>query len=309
MKKPVITVVGSYAAGLTMMTRRFPTSGETLMGWNYRQMHGGKGSNQAVECARLGADVNFIACLGKDVMGDSAVDLYRQEGIDCSNVKFSENLPTGVGFIIVNEHGHNIITLDMGANKDLTPGYVQEKEEVIASSDVCLIQLEISPETVAAAASIAAGNGVRVILNPAPYQKLPDTIWNTIDILTPNEKEAKLLLGYGPDEEIGIPELAYGILSKGVNNVIITLGGRGAYYAAGNEGGNCGFIPAKKVNVVDTTGAGDTFSSALGVATSEGKNLHDAVLFASAAAALSVTRYGVIESMPYRGEVEEMLKR
>ncbi|HEY5584570.1 MAG TPA: ribokinase [Ruminiclostridium sp.] len=307
MKNPVISIVGSYAVALTMMTKRFPTSGETLMGENFKQFHGGKGSNQAVESARLGANVNFVACIGKDGFGKGAINLYKTEGINTNYITESDNLSTGVGFIIVDEQGHNIITLDLGANLDLNPDYVNLMKDSIIVSDVLLMQLEISTQSVVAAAKIAKENGVKVILNPAPYQPLPDDIWEDIYILTPNEKEAKLILGYDPESEIAIQELADGIIKKGVKNVIITLGGRGAYFATSSYSNKYQLIPARKVDVVDTTGAGDTFSAALGVAIGEGKALSESVQFASAAASLSVTKYGVIEAMPYRNQVDKLM--
>jgi ribokinase len=310
MKKPVITVVGSYAVGMTMRTGRFPTSGETLMGHNFKQLHGGKGSNQAVECARLGADVHFVSCLGKDMLGESAISLYNSEGVDVTNIKRSDTMPTGVGFVIVDENGNNIITLDLGANTDLTPEYIVKVEDIISRSDVLLMQLEIPTQTVAVAAEIARKYGVVTILNPAPYQHLADSVWANIDFATPNEKEAKLILGYNPEEDVELEVLSQGLLNKGIGNVIITLGDRGAYFAKCMTCGSPELIPVRKVDAVDTTGAGDTFSAALGVAVAEGKALTDAIIFASSAATLSVLKYGVIESMPYRKEVdEELVKR
>ena len=275
------------------------------MGHSFRPLHGGKGSNQAVGCSRLGASVKLIASIGRDTNGEKALALYEQESVDSSPCLISEEKPTGVGFIIVNDDGNNIITLDPGANNDLTPAYIQQKKEDIAGADVLLIQLEIPPETVYATARLGAENNVKVIVNPAPYSKLPDDIWQYITILTPNETEAKLTLGYLPDEEIPVEQLAEGLIAKGVQNVVITLGEKGSYFVSRNRDLETGYIPAVKVETVDTTGAGDTFNAALGVAIAEGLQIHEAVKFASAAAARSVTKYGVIESMPYRNEVSQ----
>ncbi len=306
--KPIITVVGSYAAGLTMRVKRFPTVGETLMGHSYNQLHGGKGSNQAIGCARLGAQVNFIACIGNDLQGKNALALYKDEKISCDFVKITNHLPTGVGFIIVNENGDNIITLDLGANRELNCEYIEELSGVIASSDVLLIQLEIPTDTVYTAAKIAKKFGVKVILNPAPFQRFSNDIWQYIDIVTPNEKEAKLILGYSPDEEVEIESLAKELVEKTKTDSIITLGGRGVCLSKCSQNTIEKMIPVRTVDVVDSTGAGDTFNAALGVAVAEGMSLNKAIRFASAAATLSVMKYGVIESMPNCHEVADELK-
>lgn len=307
MKKPVISVVGSYAVGMTMRVGRIPTNGETLIGHSFKQLHGGKGSNQAIGCARMGASVKFISCIGMDAYGEKVLSLYKEEGVDYSHSKFSKSLLTGVGFIIVDDNGNNIITLDPGANNELTPSYIEETKDVIANSNVLLMQLEIPVETVYAAARIAKENGVKVVLNPAPYKRLPEEIWQYVDIVTPNEKEAKLILGYAPDKEVSIEKLAEELIEKGVENVIITLGGRGSFFRCRIKDADIGLTPSKKVDVVDTTGAGDTFNAALGVAIAEGAELKKAISFATTAASLSVMKYGVIESIPYRDEIDNKL--
>ena len=304
-KKPTITIVGSYIVGLTMRTGRFPTPGETIIGHSFNQFHGGKGSNQAVGCARLGSNVNFVACIGKDTMGDEALALYRRENVSAEFVRRSGARSTGVGFVIVDQAGSNMILLDIGANNELGPEYAGQMAGVISKSDALLMQLEIPLETVAKAAGIAKKHGVPVILNPAPYQKLPDSIWPDINILTPNEKEAKLITGRTPDADVSVETLGAEILKLGVKTVIITLGEKGAYVATGDSAFS---VPPRKVDVVDTTGAGDTFSAALGVAISEGKPLSEAVKFAVCAAALAVTRYGVIEALPNSQQVEEFIR-
>ena len=303
-KKPIVTVVGSYIVGLTMRADRFPTPGETLTGHSFTQFYGGKGSNQAVGCARLGAEVNFIACIGKDASGDEALKLYRKENVNTELIKYSGQLSTGVGFIIVDQAGSNMILIDIGANNELNPEYIAQMSDVISKSDALLMQMEIPADTVVKTARIAKSLGVNVILNPAPYQSLPDTVWPDITILTPNEKEAKLITGRSPDADVSVETLGADILKLGVKNVIITLGERGAYIAAGDFSGT---VPSKKVDVVDTTGAGDSFSAALGVAVAEGKPLPEAVEFAVCASALAVTEYGVIESLPYRKQVEDFM--
>lgn len=307
-KKQIITVIGSYAVGMTMCTKIFPTAGETLIGHSFKQFHGGKGSNQAVECARLGAEVNFIVCIGKDNFGDGAVKLYQDERINTAFISRSNTLATGVGFITINESGQNIITLDLGANADLTPLYISSMADIISKSDIVLMQLEIPPETVSASIKIAREKGVKTILNPAPYQHLPDNTWAGVTIATPNEKEAKLILNLDPEKKVSIQTLGEGLLNKGIENIIITLGDKGAYFATNSSNTKNELIPVRKVEVVDTTGAGDTFSAALAVAIAEGRSIMDAIKFSCAAATLSVMKYGVIDSMPYRDAVEKELK-
>jgi ribokinase len=205
--------------------------------------------------------------------------------------------------VIVDQTGSNIILLDIGANNELDSEYITRMTDVISKSDALLMQMEIPLETVAKAAEIASNHGVTVILNPAPYQTPPQSIWSNITILTPNEKEAKLITGRFPEEDVLVEVLGADILKLGVKNVIITLGEKGAYVAT--KGFSC-TIPSKKVDVVDTTGAGDSFTAALGVAVSEGKSLSEAAEFAVLASALAVTKYGVIESLPYRKQVEDI---
>lgn len=305
-KKNVITVVGSYAVGMTMKTDRFPISGETRLGRDFATLHGGKGSNQAIEAARLGAEVNFIGCVGKDSFGDMAIELFKNEGINYKNVKRSDRFSTGVGFVVVDDSGNNIIVIDFGANNDISREDIDKVEEVIAKSDILLVQLEISIEAVERAVELAKRHGIKVILNPAPFQPLSDKLLSLVDIITPNEGEAKLLLGLKPNEEISEVEIGKKLLAKRVKNVVITLGSRGAIIVTEDK---CETVPVKPVKVLDTTGAGDTFSSALSVAIAEGKGLKEAVEFAGGAASLSVTKYGVVPSLPYRQEVEEFLRK
>jgi ribokinase len=300
-----ITVVGSYAVGMTMRSLRFPVSGETILGSDFQVLHGGKGSNQAVEAARLGADVNYIGCIGKDTFGEMAKNLFKVEGINYSNIKISEKYNTGVGFVMVDENGHNRIIIDFGANNDILKEDIYKLESIIKETNIVLVQLEICLEAVEAVLEIAHKNKVKTILNPAPFQPINERLLKYVDILTPNESEARLLLGYKPDEKITDEEVGKKLLEKGVKNVVITLGSKGAMIISKNE---ITVIPVKEVKVVDTTGAGDTFSSALAVGLAEGKNMKDAVNFAGTAAALSVTKYGVVPSLPYRKEVEEFLR-
>lgn len=301
MKRARIAVIGSYLAGLTMRVPRFPAPGETLIGSGYTAFHGGKGSNQAVACARLGAEVSFASCVGQDALGQAALSLYEREGVNAGSVRLLTEAPTGVGFILVNEAGENVITLDLGACGRMGPESVEPLEELIRASDMVLCQLEIPLETVCRAAQIAGQVGTPLLLNPAPFQELPRALLSQVSVFTPNEGEAKRMCGLTEGDAAEPEVLASQILDMGVERLVITLGARGAYCA---QGDHREFLPAQRVQAVDTTGAGDTFSAALAVALCEGRTLCEAVAFAQRAAALAVGRYGVIEALPYRRELE-----
>jgi ribokinase len=297
---PRIAVVGSYATGLTMKVERLPSKGETLLGTGYRVDYGGKGSNQAVGCARLGARVSFVAKIGKDAFGDMALGLYRDEGIDVTHVKQAAGTPTGVGFIIVEAaSGHNCITIDPGANEHLTAADVSECE-VLNSARIVLTQLEIPVPAAAAALSRGRVCGAVTILNPAPVRPLPSQVLQLVDILTPNETEAKVLAGLSPDSALAAEDVARKLIQGGVKQVVMTLGEKGALIVTASS---CKPIPAIRVRAVDTTGAGDAFNAGLAVALASGAALEPTVQFAVVTGGLAVTKEGVIPSLPRREEV------
>jgi ribokinase len=302
---PRITVVGSYATGLTMKVPRLPSTGETLLGTGYRVDHGGKGSNQAVGCARLGAKVSFVARIGKDTFGETALGLYRDEGIDVAYVKQIVHAPTGIGFIIVEAtSGHNCITIDPGANELLTAADVSECEGAFDSSAVVLTQLEIPVEAAAAALMRGRARGAGTILNPAPVRPLPPSVLQLVDILTPNQTEARVLAGRSPDSAIGSEddseEVARELLRRGVKQVVMTLGEKGALIVTASSSTR---IPAVRMSAVDTTGAGDAFNAGLATALACRASLEAAVQFAVVTGGLAVTKEGVIPSLPHRDEV------
>lgn len=300
MPAPRIAVVGSYATGLTMKVERFPSPGETLLGTGYRVDFGGKGSNQAVGCARLGASVSFLARIGNDPFGEMALRLYRDEQIDVSHVQAIAGAPTGVGFIIVEAStGHNCITIDPGANELLTAAEVSQCE-ALQSAAVALTQLEIP--VAAAEAALARGRacGALTILNPAPVRPLSAQVLRNVDVLTPNLTEAKVLAGVAPDSTTTPEKIALQLIALGVRQVVMTLGEQGALIVAQASSTR---VPAIKVQAVDTTGAGDAFNAGLAVALASGAALPSAVQFAVVAGGLAVTREGVIPSLPQRQEV------
>jgi ribokinase len=304
---PKITVVGSYAAGLTMRVPRLPNRGETLLGTGYRVDYGGKGSNQAVGCARLGAEVSFVAKVGNDSFGEMALKLYREEGLDVRYVRRTAEAPTGVGFILVEENsGHNCIAIDPGANDCLTAADVVECEAAFADVAVVLSQLEIS--TAAAEAGIRLGRerGAITILNPAPVRPLSSAVLAMVDVLTPNITEAKVLAGLNPEDTAEPEKIASTLLHRGAKQIVMTLGEQGALIVTESSVVR---IPATRVNAVDTTGAGDAFNAGLATGLAAGASLEEAVQFAVACGGLAVTRAGVIPSLPYRDDIARIYRQ
>ena len=306
MKNPHILVVGSSNTDMIIKLDRIPRPGETLLGGAFVTAAGGKGANQAVGAARAGGKVTFIARVGQDMFGDQAVAGFIKDGIVVDHVTRDKTNPSGVALIFVGKDGENSIAVAGGANAKLSPADVRKAKAAIAGASVLVMQLETPLESVQAAADLAAKAGVRVILNPAPAQPLPDKLLKCVSILTPNETEAELLTGITVTDTASAASAAAKLRARGVQTVIITLGARGAFVATENGGQ---LVPGFKVKAVDTTAAGDIFNGALAVALGEGKPLKQAVRFANAAAAISVTRLGAQLSAPARREIEKFLKK
>jgi ribokinase len=305
MAKNTILVVGSSNTDMIIKLDRIPRPGETILGGEFVTAAGGKGANQAVGAARAGGKVTFIARVGQDMFGDQAVAGFVQAGIDVNFVFRDQAAPSGVALIFVAKDGENSIAVAGGANSRLAGSDVKKASGVFAGATVLVMQLETPLGTVLAAAELAAKRGVRVILNPAPAQPLPDRLLKLVSILTPNETEAELLTGIKVDSQAAADKAAGKLLARGVGTVILTLGARGAFIA---EGATRQLVPGFKVKAVDTTAAGDIFNGALAVALAEGKPLAEAARFANAAAAISVTRMGAQPSAPTRKEIERFLK-
>ena len=304
---PRITVVGSYATGLTMKVKRLPCTGETLLGTGYRVDYGGKGSNQAVGSARLGARVNFVARIGKDAFGEMALRLYRHEGIDVAHIKQTDGTPTGVGFIMVEAaSGNNCIVIDPGANELLTADDISSCAAAFQSTSVVLTQLEIPVAAAEAALRLGRAGGAITILNPAPVRPLPPSVLQLIDILTPNQVEAKVLAGRSPEAVIEPEKLARELIGSGVKQVVMTLGERGALIVTSTSSTH---IPAVPVSAVDSTGAGDAFNAGVATALASGASLEAAVEFAVVTGGLAVTREGVIPSLPSCDEVRDFYQK
>ncbi len=298
-----IVVVGSSNTDMIIQAPRIPQPGETILGGQFSMAAGGKGANQAVAAARAGGQVTFVARVGDDMFGEQAVKGFVADGIDVKHVIKDKQAASGVALIFVAADGENSIGVASGANGQLSPQDVQAATEAIGSADVVVMQLETPLETVKAAAEIAASRKVRVILNPAPAQPLPDDLLKCVSVLTPNETEAELLTGIKVDSEAKAAEAAKALRDRGVGMVIVTLGAKGVYVSSPEFNGS---VAGFTVKAVDTTAAGDVFNGALAVAMAEGRALTDAVRFANAAAAISVTRLGAQPSAPKRAEIAKL---
>lgn len=296
-----IVVLGSSNTDLVVRSPRMPLPGETLLGSDFMMAAGGKGANQAVAVARLGSPVTFIAKVGRDMFGDRAVEQYAAEGIDTSTVLRDENVPTGVALITVDDKGENCIVVSGGANNCLSVADVDSMRDRIEGAEYLLMQLEVPMPVIERAAEIAYDAGVKVIVNPAPAAKMSDGLLSKCYLLTPNETECGIIAGVAVEDEAQAEAAAEMLIAKGVQNVVVTLGGKGSLYKSAAERAA---IPAYRVKAVDTTAAGDTYNGALCVALSEGRSIREAAEFATKASAISVTRAGAQPSLPTRGEVE-----
>jgi ribokinase len=299
-----IVVAGSSNTDMILQMDHIPRPGETILGGQFSMAAGGKGANQAVAAARAGGQVTFLARVGADMFGRQAVEGFRRDGIDVRYVLEDDQAPSGVALIFVAANGENSIGVASGANLCLSPADVQQAASAIQDASALVMQLETPLETVRAAAQIAAAKRVPVILNPAPAQPLDDALLALVTVLTPNESEAELLTGVPVADVAAAARAAEVLRSRGVAQVIITLGARGAWVASTAFQG---LVPAFPVQPVDTTAAGDVFNGALAVAMSEQRPLEQAVRFACAAAALSVQKLGAQPSAPPRAEIEQLL--
>jgi ribokinase len=301
-----ITVLGSFVADLAFRTPKIPAWGETVLGSAFVLGPGGKGSNQAVAAGRLGHQISFISKVGRDPFGDLARRLYEHEGIDAQFVFDATDQPTGAAAILIDEsRGENGIIVVPGACYEVTPAEIDQARDRIADSAAFLAQLELRISSVEHGLRLARELGVPTILNPAPAVALPESIFPLCDYLTPNESEAAALTGLPGDDLSQADAAANALLSRGVRNVIITLGERGAFVKNAHLAQHVPAIDAGPV--VETTGAGDAFNGGLAVALAEGRDIVAATRFACAVAAISVTRSGTAPSMPHRAEVDALL--
>lgn len=300
--KPKIVVVGSSNTDMIVHTHHLPELGETVLGGSFAESQGGKGANQAVAAARLGADVTFVARVGRDAFGDASLAAFKAEGINTKYIIMDDKARSGVALIMVNQKGENVIVVVQGANAKLSPDDVLVAESAIKDANCLLVQLEIPLETVQAAIQLAAKHHVPVILNPAPATQLPPKMLEMVDYLTPNETEAAFLAGGYTAKHAS--DAAYILSSKfKVKNIVITLGEKGALIVGFRKE----IVPSYPVQSIDTTGAGDAFNGGLAVALARGDKLENAVKYANAVAALSTTCRGAQASMPTESAVEAFL--
>jgi ribokinase len=297
-----VLVIGSANTDMVVKTVRFPQAGETIIGGDFFMFAGGKGANQAVAAARLGASVTFVCKLGDDIFGKNAIAGYQKEGIDTKYILLDSQNPSGVALITINAEGQNQIVVASGANAALSLENVNQIASLFAEADIIVTQLETPMPVVGKIAELARWQGKKLILNPAPAQPLPPEIYQDLFLITPNETETEILTGIKVTDQASARQASEKLTSWGVQNVIITMGAEGVFvYTTHFQG----IIPAPKVIVVDTTAAGDVFNGAIAVALAKGLAWSDACLFACKTAAISVTRMGAQASAPYLYEVEK----
>lgn len=294
--KNKIVVVGSSNTDMIVKSDKFPEPGETLLGGNFYISPGGKGANQAVAAARLGGEVIFICKVGDDDFGKRSVEGYKKEGINTQYIMTDHSHPSGVALISVNSAGENKITVAPGANGDFMKEDIQTQKDLLSQAEIILLQLEIPLGTIGQVLKLAGENNIKVVLNPAPAQTLPDWYYKDLFLITPNETEAEQLTGISIEDENSALKASKRLVEMGVKNVVITMGKKGAFVFT-NE--YTGLVPAPKRDVVDTTGAGDVFNGALVVALAQKKEWEESVTFACMAASLSVSKIGAQSSSPF----------
>lgn len=300
MNSKKIVVVGSCNTDMVVKSDRLPVPGETVLGGAFMMNPGGKGANQAVAIARMGGNVTFISKTGNDLFGRQSVEMYGDENIVTDYIFSDQHLPSGVALIMVDRNGENCIVVASGANGSLSPKDIEKARNVIENADILLMQLEVPMDTVEYAAKLAHEKGIKVVLNPAPAAFLSNELLKCLYAVIPNKTEAEMLSGIKVSDLETAKQAADIIAAKGVDKVVITLGSKGALI---KDGDVYSFIPADKVEAVDTTAAGDTFCGAFCVGISEGLSIEDAVKMATKAAGITVTREGAQAAIPYRKEL------
>ena len=295
-----IVVVGSLNMDLVITTPRIPNGGETLSGHTFQAIAGGKGANQAVACARLGAPVSMIGQVGTDAFGDTLCHGLQQDHVITDGILRTTTAPTGVAMILVEDNGENRIILAGGANATLRVEDIQVQVATLQKAAMLIVQMEIPLPVVVRAIEIAHAANVPVLCNPAPAMALPDAVWPQIDLLVPNESEASLLSGVTVQDTASAIEAGKRLIQKGVRHVVITLGRQGVVKVTPHETRH---FPAHIVAALDTTAAGDTFVGGLAAGLKEGMTLDQAIELGQQASAISVTRLGAQTSIPYRHEI------
>ena len=300
-----VVVVGSANMDMVVSCERFPRPGETVLADKFGMYPGGKGANQAVACAKLGGNVALLAKMGDDMFRERLAESLGSSGVDLSHVLVHEAAPTGIALITVDRSGQNEIVVVSGSNMQLSPDDVRAHEDVFEGAAVVLLQLEIPIETVVEAARRGKSAGALVVLNPAPGRDLPDELLKNVDVITPNESEAEILSGIAVSDQATALAAAAILQKRGVSDIVITLGSRGALHVAA---GSSRQFPAYEVEPVDTTAAGDAFTGALAFGLASGQEVPESIVMANAVAAFAVTRMGAQTSMPSFAELSEFLE-
>ena len=290
---------------LVTLAPRFPEAGETIVGTEFLTYPGGKGANQALAAARTGARVAMVGRIGNDTFGPQAVASLSEAGVDITGVTVSQGASTGIAVINIDESAQNRIIQVLGANDTCGDAEAERVLRLLDGASVLLLQLEVSVELSLRVAQAAAARGATVILDPSPVRPIPSEFYSCCHIITPNETDAQALVDTPVVDRASAALAAGTLLNRGIPTVVVKLGPLGAYYAT-KQGGE--YLPAFPVEAVDSVGAGDAFNGALAVAIAEGSDLPQAVRMASAAGALAVTRVGAQDSMPFRQEVDALLR-
>ena len=306
MSAPSIVVVGSSNTDLVIRSARLPRPGQTVLDGEFQITPGGKGANQAVAAARVGASVTFVANIGRDDFGDAALKRLRREGINTRFVVRSRTAPSGVALICVGENGENLISVARSSNDELTPAHVRAAERAIQKACCLVAQIEVPLNAVSTTIRLARRHGVPVLLNPAPAKDLPKSLLRHVDFLTPNEVELAHLTGRPATRRDDVVAGAKQLLASGAKHVLVTCGARGVCWC--HAEGVRWFAPPR-VKAIDTVGAGDCFSGVLAASLARDESIEDAIRFAVTAAAISVTRPGAQPSMPCRDEIARLLSR
>jgi ribokinase len=300
--KSDIYIIGSSNTDMVIKSNSIPKPGETIIGGDFYSFQGGKGANQAVAASKLGGKVIFICKVGDDSLGNKSIKEYESHGINTEYICVEKDDHTGVALIMVDKEGENLISVASGANSKLKIKDIAFIEKKLKPNDLVLIQLEIPLEVVEFIISLCYRLRIKLILNPAPFQKIDDDYLKCIHTITPNMIEAESLTGIKVFDIDSSRVAAHKLIDKGIKNVFITMGNKGVFYITEDREGH---ILPKKVKAIDSTAAGDTFNGALAAALSFGMKIYDSVEFANSAASISVTKMGAQDSIPYINELEK----
>ncbi|MCI0440176.1 MAG: ribokinase [Chloroflexi bacterium] len=303
-KPPIFVVLGSINMDLNVVVPRLPAPGETIVGERFYTSPGGKGANQAVAAAKLGASVRMVGRVGKDAFGSEMLASLRFYGIDASGVALDPRNASGIASILLDARGQNYIIAVYGANMACDEQQVEAAKAALDGADALFLQLEVPIDVSLEVARYARSRGVRVVWDPAPARELPPEVFAALDVLTPNQHEAAALTGIKVTDARSAERAADALLRMGVPTAVVKLGEQGVFYANASERGH---VPPFEVEVVDTVGAGDAFGAGMVIALCEGKSLSEAVRYGAAAGAMAVTKRGAQEAMPSREEVEALL--